>query len=147
MKKARHPVSSPARNATVLLVEDERPLRAVERRVLEAEGYQVLEAVNGQEGLDRLAGDAVVDLLIADLHLPVLGGEEMVRRIRVGRPALPVLYVTGRIDRLLDTRILKPREAFLEKPFTPAGLREAVSLLLHGTIGKPRTSERASHAP
>lgn len=140
-------MNSPRSSATVLLVEDEAPLRAVERRILEDEGYRVVEATNGAEGIDRLAGEAIVDLLIADLHMPVLGGEEMVRRMHAVRPGLPVLYVTGQIDRLMETRRLKPREAFLEKPFTPAGLREAVSLLLRGTIGKPRTAERASHAP
>ena len=67
MKNEKHPVSSPRTNATVLLVEDERPLRALVRRILEEEGYQVLEAVNGEEGINLLAGDAVVDLLIADL--------------------------------------------------------------------------------
>ena len=66
--------------------------------------------------------------------MPGLGGAEMVRQIRMIRPDLPVLYVTGYIDRLMDARPLWEGEAFLEKPFSVAGLREAVSLLLHGTL-------------
>ncbi len=134
-----HPANS-QKSATVLTVDDEAALRAVERRILEQEGYQVIEAADGAEGVAAAAGDAVIDLLIADLNMPGLSGEEMVRRIQVTRPGLPVLYVTGRIDRLMDARPLGEAEAFLEKPFTPAGLREAVSLLLHGTIGPRRTA-------
>jgi CheY-like chemotaxis protein len=129
--------SSTARRSTVLVVDDEAPLRAIERRILEQAGYQVLEAADGDEGIARMAGDTVVHLLIVDLHMPVLRGDEMVRRIHLERPDVPVLYVTGQIDRLMNERALHRREAFLEKPFTSAGLREAVSLLLHGTTGKP----------
>jgi CheY-like chemotaxis protein len=120
----------------VLVVDDEEPVRGFQRRVLETDGYQVLEASNGLEGLDLLAAGSAVNLLIADLDMPVLSGDEMVSRIRAIRPDLPVLYVTGNIDRLMDARPLWEGEAFLEKPFTAAGLREAVSLLLTGSLGK-----------
>jgi len=126
---------------TVLVVDDEEPVRRVERRVLEEDGYQILEATNGVEGVDLLTGDTVVDLLIADLDMPVLSGDEMVRRIRAIRPDLRVLYVTGNIDQLMDARPLWEGEAFLEKPFSAAGLREAVSLLLKGTVGRRRQKE------
>jgi len=121
---------------TVLVVDDDAAVREVERRVLEDAGYAVLEATNGVEGIERLAGDTAIDLLIADLQMPVLGGAEMVRRIRLVRPDLRVLYVTGHIHSLMDARPLWEGEAFLEKPFSIAGLREAVSLLLKGTLGK-----------
>jgi CheY-like chemotaxis protein len=126
---------------TVLVVDDDELVRAVERRVLEEDGYQVLEATNGVEGVDLLAGETMVDLLIADLDMPLLSGDEMVRRIRMARPDQRVLYVTGNIDRLMDARCLWEGEAFLEKPFTSAGLREAVSLLLHGTVAKRRQTK------
>jgi two-component system cell cycle sensor histidine kinase/response regulator CckA len=122
----------------VLVVDDEEPVRTVQRRVLESDGYQVLEAANGIEGVDMLAGGAVVDLLIADLDMPLLSGDEMVRKVRGIRPDLRVLYVTGNIDRLMDARPLWEGEAFLEKPFSAAGLREAVALLLTGKLGKKR---------
>jgi len=59
---------------------------------------------------------------------------ELVRQIRTKQPDLPMLYVTGYIDRLIDARPLWKGEAFLEKPFSLEGLREAVSLLLFGTV-------------
>jgi FixJ family two-component response regulator len=70
--------------------------------------------------------------------MPGLGGDEMVSRIRTTRPDLKVLYVTGHIDKLMDSRPLWEGEAFLDKPFTAAGLTEAVSLLLHGSFEKRR---------
>jgi FixJ family two-component response regulator len=74
---------------------------------------------------------------MADLEMHELAGEEMARRGRAARPDLKVLYVSGVIDRLLNERpTLWEGEAFLEKPFTAAGLREAVALLLFGTLSK-----------
>ena len=85
-----------------------------------------------------LATAQKVDLLIADLEMPELAGEEMVRQSRLARPDLKVLYVSGVIDRLLNDRPqLWEGEAFLEKPYTAKGLREAVALLLYGTLQKP----------
>jgi CheY-like chemotaxis protein len=120
----------------VLIVDDEEGIRMLERRVLEAEGYTVIEAGNGLEGIALLATGAHTDLLLADLDMPELGGDEMVSRVRTTRPDLKVLYVTGHIDRLMDARPLWEGEAFLDKPFTAAGLTEAVALLLHGTLRK-----------
>jgi CheY-like chemotaxis protein len=124
-----------ARNApTVLVVDDEAPIRSLARRILEDDGYRVIEAGNGVEALSVLSREPNVDLLVADLAMPELGGDELVCRIRCAHPDLKVLYVTGHIDSLMDTRSLWEDEAFLEKPFTAAGLTEAVSLLLYGTI-------------
>jgi len=121
---------------TVLVVDDEAPIRMLARRVLEDAGYQVSEAAGGLDAIELLSKGTTLDLLIADLDMPNLGGDEMVRRIRSTRPDLKVLYVTGHIDRLMDARQLWEGEAFLEKPFTAAGMREAVSLLIHGVLKK-----------
>ena len=120
----------------VLVVDDEEGIRMLERRVLEAGGYTVIEAANGLEAIALLATGTHADLLLADLDMPELGGDEMVSRVRTTRPDLKVLYVTGHIDRLMDARPLWEGEAFLDKPFTTAGLTEAVALLLHGRIQK-----------
>jgi two-component system cell cycle sensor histidine kinase/response regulator CckA len=118
----------------VLVVDDEPGIREIERRTLEACGYAVTEAGSGLEAIELLSHGTPLDLLIADLDMPELTGDEMVRRIRAVRPLLKVLYVTGHIDALLDARRLWKGEAFLDKPFSQAGLREAVALLLHGTL-------------
>lgn len=118
----------------ILLVDDEPAVRELQRRTLQAEGYVVTEAASGLEGIAALDQSGQIDLLLADLDMPGLGGDEMVRQIRTKRTDLPVLYVTGHIDRLMDARPLWEGEAFLEKPFSLDGLREAVSLLLYGTV-------------
>jgi len=119
----------------VLVVDDEPRIREMERRILEKRGYRVLEAPGGAEGVAMLKDGKAIDLLIADLDMPEIPGEEMVRQIRTARPDLKVLYVTAHIDRLLDVRAtLWEGEAFLDKPFTTRGLEEAVSLLLYGSL-------------
>ena len=124
---------------TVLVVDDEPGIRQIARRILEDGGYEITEAEGGLEAIALLAQGHPLDLLMADLDMPGLGGDEMVRRIRATRPDLKVLYVTGHIDKLMDARPLWEGEAFLEKPFNPVGLREAISLLLYGTVkDRPR---------
>lgn len=119
---------------SVLVVDDEPMIRQISRRTLEACGYQVAEAASGLEAIELLSHGTPLDLLIADLDMPELTGDEMVRRIRAARPDLKVLYVTGHIDLVMDARPLWDGEAFLDKPFSPTGLREAVALLLYGTL-------------
>ena len=125
---------APAIAHTVLVVDDEPAIRQIARRILEDGGYEITEAEGGLEAIALLAQGHPLDLLMADLDMPGLGGDEMVRRIRATRPDLKVLYVTGHIDKLMDARPLWEGEAFLEKPFSAVGLREAISLLLHGTV-------------
>jgi two-component system cell cycle sensor histidine kinase/response regulator CckA len=128
-----------AKPALVMVVDDEPPIREMERRILEKRGYQVIEAAGGAEGIAMLKNGKPVDLLIADLDMPEIPGEEMVRQIRATRPDLKVLYVTAHIDRLLDVRAtLWEGEAFLDKPFTTKGLEEAVALMLYGTLSAER---------
>ena len=117
----------------VLIVDDEEPIRQLERRILESGGYRVIEASRALEAFAALLQqDIQVDLVIADLQMPDLGGEEMARRMRRDRPDIKVLYVTGHIDELMDERsTLWEGEAFLDKPFTAKALLEAVSLLLY----------------
>jgi CheY-like chemotaxis protein len=116
----------------LMVVDDEPQVLDVERHILEGAGYQVLHTTSALDAIARLAEGPPLDLLIADLDMPELGGDEMVRRIRATRPDLKVLFVTGHADLLMETPRLWEGETFLEKPFTEDGLREAVSLLLSG---------------
>ena len=123
--------------AAILVVDDEAPMRALARRILESDGYTVAEAGDGLAAIPLLA-EQTFDLMVADLNMPKLGGDELVCRVRCAYPGLKVLYVTGHIDSLMDTRALWEDEAFLEKPYTAVGLSEAVSLLLYGTLRRKR---------
>lgn len=127
--------SPPPARPTVMVVDDEAPIREVVRRVLQLAGYEVTEAEGGIQAIEKLSAGAPLDLLLADLDMPDLGGDEMARRIRATRPDLKVLYVTGHIDRLMDERpLLWDGEAYLDKPFTAQALLEAVSMILYGTL-------------
>ena len=131
------PKTPPHTPPTVLVVDDEEPIRNVARRILEEAGYVMTEASGGIDAIAMLSEGTPLDLLIADLDMPELGGDEMVRRIRTTRPDLRVLYVTGHIDQLMDQRpVLWDGESYLEKPFSAAGLLEAVSMSLYGTLKK-----------
>jgi CheY-like chemotaxis protein len=123
----------------VLVVDDEPGIRQLARRILEGGGYGVVEAKDGVEGLHMVEAGAPVDLLMADLDMPEMRGDEMAHRIRALRPELRVLFVTAHIDSMMKRRrVLSDDEAFLEKPFTPKALLEAVALLKTGSIrGKP----------
>lgn len=119
---------------TVLIVDDDEAIRQLERRILEDQGYRVIEASNGLEGIERLTQGIPMDLVIADLEMPELGGDEMVQRLMAINPQMKVLYVTGKISSLMNARRLTDNEAFLEKPFGAVGLTEAVSQLLHNSL-------------
>ncbi len=123
---------------TVLVVDDERPMRELERRILEHGPYTVIEAADAREAFTTLKSGQHIDLIIADLDMPEVSGEEMMMRIRAARPGQKVLYVSGNVDRLLDARkILGDGEAFVDKPFTAKQLLEGVSLLLFDTLRPP----------
>jgi CheY-like chemotaxis protein len=121
-----------------MVVEDDARVREVVRRTLQRGGYAVVEAADSAEAVALLTDHIRVDLLLVDLEMPGLPGEEVARRFRAARRELKVLFVSGVTDRLFANRPLSPAaEAFLEKPFTQSGLLEAVALLLFGTKNTP----------
>jgi two-component system cell cycle sensor histidine kinase/response regulator CckA len=122
----------------VMVVEDDARVREVVRRTLQWGGYAVIEAADGTEAVGLLTDRIRVDLLLVELEMPGLPGEEVARWFRAARRDLKVLFVSGVTDRLFANRPLSPAaEAFLEKPFTQSGLLEAVALLLFGTRNTP----------
>ena len=80
---------------TVLVVDDDEAVRELLVTVLEELGYVVLQAADGPGALALLAGEDRVDLLIADLGLPGLGGRQVAQAARAERPGLSVLFITG----------------------------------------------------
>ncbi len=119
----------------VMVVDDEAAVRDIEKLVLTNAGYDVLTAEDGPAALSLLDADHPVDLVVADLKMPAMDGDEMARRLRAVHPDLKILFVTGHADFLFEAQpVLWEAEAFLDKPFTAAGLLEAVSVLLSGHI-------------
>lgn len=122
------------REKNVLVVEDEEALRRLIRRVLEQAGYNVLEAQNGKEALQlyQLQRETI-ELVITDIVMPELGGEELVQQLKKVAPELKVLYMSGYNDRtlLFNNEALAADLAFLEKPFTPEALTQRVRQMLN----------------
>jgi PAS domain S-box-containing protein len=105
---------------TLLLVEDEATVRASVRRLLEWYGYRVLEAGNGNEALRIFQENAgAIDLVLTDLVMPEMGGQELVELLRVHSPRLRVVFMSGYAERnIANNGAFPPGTAFVEKPFT-----------------------------
>jgi CheY-like chemotaxis protein len=113
---------------TVLLAEDEEVVRRFAREILSENGYKVLEAGNGREAL--LLSDAhrgEIHLLLTDVVMPKMSGRELGERIRLQRPDLRILYMSGYTDdAILRQGVLEDRIPFLPKPFTAEALARKV---------------------
>jgi two-component system, cell cycle sensor histidine kinase and response regulator CckA len=119
-------------SGVVLVTEDEDPIRALSRRILEREGYTVLEARDGREAIRVAAGyPGPIELLITDLVMPNVGGTELFAHLRLLRPDLRVLFVSGYTDDDIVRRGLGDScSAFLQKPFTARSLAAAARAAL-----------------
>jgi two-component system cell cycle sensor histidine kinase/response regulator CckA len=118
---------------SVLIVDDEESVRRFVDRVLSEAGYRTALASDGPEALERAATLDQLDVLLTDVMMPQMQGDELARRLRQQQPDLKVLYLTGFADRLFKDKItLWEHEAFLDKPCSVKGLLEAVSMLVHG---------------
>lgn len=117
----------------ILAVDDEPGVLALVRRCLDDERVTLIEASSGKQALERIASGPAFALLITDLRMPEMEGDELARQVRTREPDLKVLYLTSHADRLFDAKPqLWAEEAYLDKPFTREGLREAIALLLFG---------------
>jgi CheY-like chemotaxis protein len=130
------PLLQPRRStATVLLVEDEAPLRTLVSRTLATAGYRVYEAANAVEALS-LNEKARVDLVLTDVVMPGMSGAEMVERMNRNRDDLLVLYMSGYDRELLGNRQFRARTCFIPKPFTPEELLAKVGELFGSATGR-----------
>ncbi len=121
-------------NETILLVEDEDALRRLVGRVLRQHGYRVLDAENGQRGLEVAAAhDGTLHLVLSDLVMPAMGGLEMARILREERPEIGVLLMSGYADdRVANSTSEIPEAKMLQKPFSMDEMLQEVRGLLAG---------------
>jgi CheY-like chemotaxis protein len=115
------------RGKRILVVEDEEPLRACLRMLLEMEGHQVTEAGNGAEALE-LFGMSHFDLVVTDFEMPVMKGNTLAVHIKQLAPSLPILMITASAKARRNAE--NPVDALLDKPFVVTDLRRALSTLL-----------------
>jgi CheY-like chemotaxis protein len=123
---------APTGKETILLVDDEKSLRKLGKRVLTAAGYHVIEAADGAMAL-RVAAEEVgeIDLVLTDVEMPNLGGRGMVDELLELSPGIRVLFMSGYTDsEILRHGIRTSSAEFLQKPFTAETLCAAVRSVL-----------------
>jgi PAS domain S-box-containing protein len=122
---------------TVLVADDEEPVRGVAAHMLESLGFRVVLAADGQEAVARFRADPFAyRLVLLDLTMPRLGGEEVFRELRQLRPDVRVLLMSGYTEQEVTTRFAGQGLAgFLQKPFQMATLQAKVRQILGGDPG------------
>ncbi|MBN1268601.1 MAG: response regulator [Kiritimatiellae bacterium] len=127
--------SLPGGSEAVLVVEDDDSVRGLLCRILRGLGYAVLEAADGEEAL-RIAGarSKPVDLLLTDVVMPRMGGQELARTLREREPALKVLFASGFTDSgLVNHGLLDSTDPIILKPYT----RETVAIKVRHVLDEP----------
>jgi two-component system cell cycle sensor histidine kinase/response regulator CckA len=117
---------------TVLLVEDARRVREVVREILQLNGYEVLEARQGEQAIEISARHpGPIHLMVTDVVMPEMSGRELAQRLTLLRPDMRVLYMSGYTDdAIVRHGVLDAGMAFIAKPFTPDGLASKVRQVL-----------------
>jgi two-component system cell cycle sensor histidine kinase/response regulator CckA len=146
---APHSKPMPTGIATILLVEDESSLRRLMRTSLEKQGYRVLEAKDGAEGLSVCRHNLEhIDLVVTDLAMPRMTGLQLKEKVVALRSSMKFLLISGYAEDLLGSpeQIANAGE-FLEKPFLPDELARRVREILGRINGKQEESSRANTSP
>jgi CheY-like chemotaxis protein len=113
----------------VLLVEDKEAVRVLITRILGDAGYDVRDAPDGVAALARYGDD--VDVLVSDVVMPGISGQELADELRGRRPGLPVVFISGYTeDHVVEDARRDGATAFVEKPFSAEELLRAVRTVL-----------------
>jgi signal transduction histidine kinase/CheY-like chemotaxis protein len=139
-EEAAAPIPEPApyerepKGETVLIVEDEAALREVTKRIFTRNGYRVITAGNGPEALDLARGHpGEIHLLVTDVVMPHMLGKEVAEKMRVIKPSIEVLFMSGYARPVLASQgRLEPHVALVEKPFSEAELMAKAGQVLNG---------------
>jgi CheY-like chemotaxis protein len=126
-----HSPAAVAEVGTVLLVEDDRLIRASLLRFLESKGYAVLVAASPSEAIGAAREHGSIDLLLTDVVLPEMTGSELAAKLFAGAPRMKVVYMSAHPRELLNAQgLLREGAPYLEKPFEMEALEEILSRAL-----------------
>jgi two-component system cell cycle sensor histidine kinase/response regulator CckA len=136
----------PRGTETLLVVEDEPAVRHLACSILEAQGYTVLCASNGQEGLRavREYKGSPIRLVVTDVIMPLMGGKVMTEWLKTTHPGLKILFTSGYMDdTVAQLGVLDAGVEFLAKPYTPATLaRKVREVLDQPSAPKPELAQK-----
>src|ERR1700682_4648201 len=134
-KRSRAAAASPSqkKSGTILVVEDSDDLREVAERILTKNGYQVISVASGPDALEAAKNHGgTIDLLLTDVVMPHMQGNELAVRLAAMRPGIRVLYMSGYAQPILgDDGTLEDGVLLVEKPFTEPLLLAKVDHALH----------------
>jgi signal transduction histidine kinase/ActR/RegA family two-component response regulator len=130
---------------TVLLVEDDDSLRRVARTALEHAGFRVVEAADGQEGLEVAAREPSIAAVVTDAVMPRRSGPQMVAELRARSPALPVLFVSGYVQEKDKLDLAQPHTGFLAKPYPARALVRALAEIAPAPAHATAGAQAAAH--
>jgi CheY-like chemotaxis protein len=123
--------------ATVLVVDDERGVRAIAARILERGGFRVLQAPEGAAALELVDRHGPPQLVLTDLMMPGIGGAELARRLKERWPTLPIIFMSGHSTEELQRQGAIGSEGdLIQKPFTPDALVASVAEALSRVDGR-----------
>jgi Signal transduction histidine kinase len=117
----------------ILLVEDEDMVRAVAERALTRQGYTVITASDGDEGVEAMRRNPDFDLVVSDVVMPSMDGPAMAREIRHLAPGIPVLFMSGYAEEQLRREIDIEGMHFISKPFSVAQIASKVGEVLRAS--------------
>jgi CheY-like chemotaxis protein len=129
----------------VLVVDDYADAREMYAEYLQYSGFEVIEAVNGIEALER-AADSAPDIILMDLSLPVMDGWEATRRLKADKKtaAIPIVALTGHaLEGILEGAKKAGCDAFVTKPCLPEDLVAEIEKVLSAPRQKTRKSRRS----
>jgi PAS domain S-box-containing protein len=119
---------------TILVVDDEEVVRRVAAAALMRHGYKILTATNGLEALEIYArAPDAIDLVLLDMTMPVMGGEEALRRLATINPSVVVVAMSGFDEREAQSRFGSGIAAFVHKPFSVAQLGASIAAVRRAT--------------
>ncbi len=118
---------------TILVVDDEEPVRRLAVRMLTWTGYRALEAGHGREALSTMEQHGgSIHLILTDIKMPGMSGRELGAQVARRWPGKPVLYMSGFASEVFQGGLLEPGAPFLAKPFTQDELAAKIRSLLSG---------------
>jgi len=122
-----------AEREIVLVVDDEPTVRRLARRVLLEDGFEVIEAADGAEALDLVEGSAdPLRVVVSDIVMPKLNGVQLLQRLSITHPELPVILMSGYAGPELAERGIQAPCSLLVKPFKPEELVAEVRRCIRG---------------
>ena len=122
-----------ASDATILLVDDDDPVRGVTSAMLQDLGYLVRDVASGSEALAILGREPGIDLLLTDLVMSGMNGTQLAAAARARYTELPIVFISGYVDQVGDA--LGPNDRLIRKPFTAADLHQAIEAELAARRG------------